>query len=284
MAYFLFIDESGHDQKNSPHEVLAGLAIRDNEMWEFIQEIHCLEQEIFGMRISEGALELKGKKLLKSKTFRLANQEPPFDHDDRKKYAYACLLKGQSRNPSSRKELTALGQAKIAFVGEVLELCRLYQNHVFASIIDNSAPRPDKKNFLRKEYVYLLERFYYYLEDKSPDVPMGVVVFDELEKSQCHQLVKKMEKYFLETGKGYTRSSQIIPEPFFVHSDLSTIVQVADLIAYIVCWGFQVGSMPHPERPELKNLAKKIAQLQYHTTRQINGQKDFRVSSICKAW
>ena len=29
MAFFLFIDESGQDRRNSPYEVLAGVAVED---------------------------------------------------------------------------------------------------------------------------------------------------------------------------------------------------------------------------------------------------------------
>ena len=76
----MFIDESGQDQKSSPYEVLAGVAVKDIELWNLIQRIHDLERELFGMRISEGSLELKAKKLLKRKTFRLAAQQPPIDN------------------------------------------------------------------------------------------------------------------------------------------------------------------------------------------------------------
>jgi len=44
-------------------------------------------------------------------------------------------------------------------------------------------------------------------------------------------LIGQMERYFLGTATGRTRSQQVIPEPFFVHSDLTSLVQVADLIA-----------------------------------------------------
>jgi hypothetical protein len=33
MAYFLFVDESGHDQTESPHAVSAGLAVEDRDLW-----------------------------------------------------------------------------------------------------------------------------------------------------------------------------------------------------------------------------------------------------------
>jgi hypothetical protein len=280
----MFVDESGQDGKDSPYEVLAGVAVKDSELWNLVQRIHSLERDTFGMRISEGPLELKAKKILKRKTFRLAGQGSAMDPDIRRELTHSCLLKGQSsdqgiRQSVTRKELTALGQAKIAFVASLLELCSQHRVHVFASIVAHSSERPVDGGFLRKDYAYLFERFYYFLEDKTSE-PMGVGVFDELEKSRCHVLINQMEAYFLKTEKGRMRSSRIIPEPFFVHSELTTAVQLADLVAYITCWGVQVGSMPDPARPELKSLASQVCQLRYRTVRQINGQEDFVIWSF----
>ena len=39
------------------------------------------------------------------------------------------------------------------------------------------------------------------------------------------------------------RATLIIAEPFFVHSDLTTGVQIADLIAYCISWGLRFGRM-----------------------------------------
>ncbi len=62
MAYFLFIDESGHDLQNSPYEVIGGITIEDKLLWSFIQEIQLLERRCFGTRYSERERELKGKR------------------------------------------------------------------------------------------------------------------------------------------------------------------------------------------------------------------------------
>src|SRR5437016_11724522 len=75
MAWFLFIDESGQDHRESPYEVLAGVAIEDRVLWDLIKELHDAEISHFGCRYSAGERELKGKKLLKAKTFRLAKSE-----------------------------------------------------------------------------------------------------------------------------------------------------------------------------------------------------------------
>lgn len=70
MSYMLFIDESGQDLRQSPYEVLAGVAIEDCELWSLIRQIQDAELEFFGRRVSDELLELKGRKLLKRKTFR----------------------------------------------------------------------------------------------------------------------------------------------------------------------------------------------------------------------
>ncbi len=155
----------------------------------------------------------------------------------------SCLEKGamslgKDSNDATRLELTALAQAKIAFVSRVLDLCIGHSVLAFASIVPRNAPRP-AGGFLRKDYAYLFERFFYFLDDnRSGD--LGLVIFDELERSRCHLLINQMSLYFRNTGRGRMRAARIIPEPFFVHSELSTAVQIADLVAYIIAWGCQV--------------------------------------------
>ncbi len=86
---------------------------------------------------------------------------------------------------------------------------------------------------------------------------MGYVVFDELDRSQSHILLDQMEAYFIKTKKGRDRAVRIIPEPFFVHSDMSTIIQIADVLAYILSWGQAIPAMKKPGRPELAPLCAK---------------------------
>jgi len=62
------------------------------------------------MRYSDGNRELKAKKLLKAKTFRLAAQLPLFDKNERRALAKACLVNGAD---TDEKQITALAQAKI---------------------------------------------------------------------------------------------------------------------------------------------------------------------------
>ena len=165
MAYFLFVDESGHDRVESPYEVLGGIAIEDRDLWNLIQAAQEAELRIFGRRYSGGPAELKGKKLLKRKVFRLAAQLEPLSEEERAFYARRCLDSGDQ---AGKRELTALAQAKLSYVSELFDLCARFRSKAFASIINTDLPRPAQEGFLRKDYVYLLERFFYFLEDGNP--------------------------------------------------------------------------------------------------------------------
>ncbi len=206
MAYFLFVDESGQDHRESPCEVLAGVAVEDRDLWNLVQSLQEAEVRHFGTRYSGGERELKAKKLLKTKTYKLAAGVSLFPVEERRQLAKSALEVGET---AGRDELAALAQAKLAYTTDVLDICARYRCRAFASIVDKNSPHPSP-NHLRKDYAYLFERFYYFLEDKEA-VPSGVIVFDELEKSQSHLLLSQMERYFsspLKASSGRGRSFQ----------------------------------------------------------------------------
>ncbi|MFN0145202.1 MAG: DUF3800 domain-containing protein [Dehalococcoidia bacterium] len=261
MAYLLFIDESGQDHRESPYEVLAGAAIHDSRLWDFVCDVRDAEEHIFGRSIAHRPRELKARELLKRKTFRLAGQVEPIPADERARLSSDLLM--DPAHPT-REQLAAHAQAKLAFAQRVLELCGVHGVRLFASIVKPLAPRPTSAG-LRKDYGYLFERFFYWV-DEQPNFERGLVVFDELERSQSHVLVGQMSAYFRETATGVQRSGRIVPEPFFVHSDLTTGIRVADLVAYLLVWNVRVGDMSAPQRQELSDLGRLVLQLRHRAT------------------
>jgi hypothetical protein len=115
---------------------------------------------------------------------------------------------------------------------------------------------------LRKDYAFLFERFYTFLELQASG-QRGIVVFDELERSQSHLLIGQMERYFVDTYTGRKRRSRILPEPFFVHSHLTTGIHLPDLVAYITSWGVRVRGMEAEARVELRSLSAATERLGY---------------------
>lgn len=256
-----FIDESGHDHRASPYEVLAAVAVRERDLWNLIQAVRSAELEFFGVAFSEVGIELKGTKLLKRKTFRLAADLPAIPADERRNLVRELVINGHraeqtgAQAPVSFRGLAAYGQTVVAFVERVFGLMARYRVTTFAAMVEPSAPRPTGQGFLRRDYAFLFERFFYHLEATSPE-EMGLIVFDELEKTQSKILLGQMEDYFLRSETGYRRSARIVPEPFFVHSDLTTLIQLADLVAYTASWGIRLNHMDKPTRPELESLAQ----------------------------
>ena len=275
MAWFLFIDESGHDRVASPYEVLAGVAIQDRALRELVGCLHDAEFDAFGRRYSDGHRELKGSVLLKRKVFRHRELNVEFDPADIPALAKAALDDGARADASMLK---ALAVAKLHYVASVFDICARFDCRAFASIVETDAPRTTGSG-LRKDYAYLFERFFYFLEDNNVG-EQGIVVFDEVEKSKSHLLIDQMHRYFAQTAVGRRRASRIIPEPFFVHSDLTTGVQIADLVAYVISWGFRMPRMTKPAREELSPFANRIARLRYRAVRERLGNPEFEIWSF----
>ncbi len=275
MAWLLFIDESGHDRSTSPYEVLAGVAIQDHTVREVIGQLHEAEIRSFGRRYSAGPRELKGRVLLKRKVYRHRNLNVQIDPADIPVLARGALDDGVR---ADARKLKALATAKLDYVASVFSICAQLGCRAFASIVETDA-RPTASGGLRKDYAYLFERFFYFLEDNAAG-EQGIVVFDELEKSQSHLLIDQMRRYFADTVVGQQRSNRIIPEPFFVHSDLTTGVQIADLVAYVISWGFRTPQMTKPARAELSQLSSQVAGLRYRATRKRFGNPEFGIWSF----
>lgn len=260
MSWALFLDESGQDQRHSPYEVLAGLAVEDRQVWPLIRDLSDAQQMFFGLRLFEAyGREAKAQKLLDRKTFKHAGQGPALDRHRCAMLARELLLDGTA---PSRDRLTALGQAKVAYCQFALGLVRRHGAKVFASVVPQGAPRPARAEALRKDYAFLFERFYYFLNGLPAD-PMGYLVFDELDRSAAHILLGQVSNYFIRTQNGRVRSRLIIPEPFFVHSDLTTLVQMADIVAYVISWGLRLRRMTLPARIELQPLADMVQSLEF---------------------
>jgi hypothetical protein len=275
MAWFLFIDDSGQDKKESPYEVLAGVAIHDSVLWKLVLEVHDAEVLNFGRRYSDGPRELKGRKILKKKVFDHAALSCEVKPEEITTLAKAALDDGAH---AYVRHLKALALAKIKYVSDVFLLCEKYGCKLFASVVEQDA-HPTGGDGLRKDYAYLFERFFYFLEDQKPP-ERGVMVFDELEKAKSHILLDQTLRYFRDSAVGKLRASLVIPEPLFVHSELTTGVQIADLLAYCISWNFRTPKMTKPSRRELDRYSGVIARLRYRAVRNREGNPNFEIWSI----
>lgn len=253
MSWLLFLDESGHDHKQMPYEVRGGVAIHASELWPFVQEIQRLELSAFGTQLHQHGKELKGCKLLDKDRFRWAWQGPALADEIRRKHCRGFLTKGLEKKTPSRDEFTAYGQACLEMARGMFQILRDRRARLFAAAIPRNVTRPattEAAEYLRKDQVFLLERFFYFLERERQH---GLLVMDEVEKTEDRRFVRRLEAYFTRTQTGRYRSAWIVPTPFFVSSDLTYPIQAADLAIYCVNWGFRLPTrgMDAETRPEI---------------------------------
>lgn len=258
MSWLLFLDESGHDHKHCPYEVRGGVALHASKLWPFVQRVKQAEWEAFGARLHDYKKELKGSKLLDKDRFKWAAQDSELSPEVRQRSSRGFLTKGLEKKPPTKFEFTAYGQASLLMARLVFDALKAMDARVFASVIPASVIKPATyvaQDFLRKDHVFLLERYFYFLEKQNQH---GLLVMDEVEKVSDRRFVRQMDKYFSQTATGRHRTSRIVPVPMFVASDMSLPVQAADLVIYCINWGYRNETMGLIE-PTRENVASEFA-------------------------
>jgi hypothetical protein len=145
----------------------------------------------------------------------------------------------------------------------VFRIMGRFRVKTFAAIVEPEAPRPADRTILRRDYAFLFERFFVHLS-ASEEWEMGLLAGDDREREGGRiLLLNQMSRYFLETRTGQQRSERIVPQPVFVHGDLATVVQLADLVAYCTSWGIRLNAMTRPAREELRPLAELVFNMRY---------------------
>jgi hypothetical protein len=282
MSYLLFLDESGHDHKSCPYEVRGGIALHISRLWSFIQDMQALEVRCFGDSLHKFGLEIKGERLLKKRRFKNASQLPDFDESTRRKHALSFLNKGASNSGQSKAEFTAYSQACLCMAQSVFELLDKNDAKVFAVAIPRGVKKPQTGvpvDFLRKDQVFLFERFYYYLEKQKEH---GLIVMDETDKGLDREFVSRMHAYFTKTKTGRYRTTWIVPTPVFVESDMAYPIQAADICIYCINWGFRLSQagMNALARKEIQDqFMPWMQRLQFHGER-VDGENRWPLHGI----
>jgi hypothetical protein len=256
VSWLLFLDESGHDHKTMPYEVNGGIAIHASRLWPFIQAVRTLEQSVFGTYLHGHGSEVKGCKLLDKKRFTWEQQSPRFDDQARRKHSLNFLNSSQQGRTPWRDEFTAFGQACIQMAEGIFLLLKSHGAVVFASIIPPLGPPPDMRNDVpRKDIVFLLERYFYFLQERDE---MGLLA---------------------DTMTGLKRAQWVVPSPLFVDSEMTYGVQVADLCIYAINWGYRYGEMTAPIRKEIEPFVMLFEECFGSATIE-REQKRFKTHSI----
>lgn len=248
----------------------------------FVRAIQTLEESAFGVPLHRYKSEVKGHQLLDKDRFKWAGQDLTLDEQARRKHATIFLEKGKQKQAPIRQEFTAYGQASLMMARGIFELLVSHEASLFAVAIARNVVKPptyEAEEYLRKDQVFLLERYFHYLESKQE---MGLLVMDETEKEQDRTFVQRLQRYFTRTNKGRYRASRIVPAPFFVSSDMTYPIQAADVCIYCTNWAYRLPSlgMHAPVRQEIADaFLPWLRRLKWEL--EVNeGEKQYRMRSI----
>ncbi len=284
MSYLLFLDESGHDHKTMPYEVHGGIALHASRVWPFVQGMRALEQEAFGVPLHEYQAELKGAHLLGKKRYQWAAQEEmPLPDITRREQAQAFLRKGLAKQPPSRSEFTAYGQACLKMAHSMMTLLQRQNAILLAVAVPRGVQKPPESHNpedLRRDWVYLMNRYSLFLREKQEQ---GLLVMDHIENSEDRRFMQRLERYFSLTQNGRGYAQHIIPTPLFVLSDMTYAIQAADLCIYCLNWGFRLPErgMDAPTRPEItQDFEAALSALQWRGVVEKEG-REYPRFSVC---
>jgi hypothetical protein len=234
--------------------------------------------------LSRYGVEVKGAKLLAKKSFKWCRQQPLFQDEVRRKYATSFLERGVRREEPHAFEFAAYGQACLQYANDIFRLLREHEARVFACMIPRGVQRPDSyeaKAFLRKDHVFLLERFFYFLRAQKED---GLLVFDQSDKALDREFVRRVTRYFVRSYKGRYRAGRVVPVPLFVSSDMAYGIQAADVVIYAINWGYRrdTWDAPGENREEIsQQFGPWLNALQFRGRTQRKG-KTLRVYGIIR--
>src|SRR5690606_13508531 len=155
-----------------------------------------LEFASFGTALHQFRKELKGCKLLARDRFKWAAQDEVMLDEERRKHCRGFLTKGLERKAPTRSEFTAYGQACLAMARGILQLLRDHEARLFAAAIPcgvKAAQGTEPQEYLRKDQVFLLQRFFDFLEGEKAH---GLLVMDEQDDASDRKFVRRLEAYF----------------------------------------------------------------------------------------
>lgn len=120
----LFIDESGHDHSGGPCEVLAGVAVAEDNPWNLVRAIRSAERDFFGDYLRNLLKdETKAKNLLKRSRFKEAAKPSNFATGEQVVLAHSLLQKklrrrlaNQRANQRFAKSLPIAGNHLISYM------------------------------------------------------------------------------------------------------------------------------------------------------------------------
>lgn len=246
--HICYIDESGTPETpgTTSHYILAGLSIPVERWKDCDAEIHSIKSkyQLNGKEIHTAWLLRSYMEQYKIPDFeKLNHEERTFQANSYRTRELYRLQKENSRQYRKTKKNFAKTKDYVHLTrGErtslVIEIAQMVGNwdmaRLFAECIDKAYFNPaiTQKSTDEQAFEQVVSRFEQYLQITSTlsCVNMGLLIHDN-NQTLAHKLTRLM-KTFHRKGTLWTQVTNIIETPLFVDSQLTGLVQIADLCSY----------------------------------------------------
>jgi len=237
--YFFYIDESGNRDVKKTDEpyVLTAVGMYENQWRGFNTHLTGMKTNLarqYSRDIAQDQMEVKSNFVTK----------PRF----RKKSPFFSVLSDEDIHHISEHYLNQLDRAKMCIV---------------ASVIDKAELREGTTGEQMHEWAYqfLLERIQHFMGNNHRK-HNALIIMDDA-GANLNRSITLMHARLLRAGNEVMKFRNIIEYPFFVSSELSNGVQLADLVAYTIYHTFRY-EKPDYEfmrriRPYISRLAENQA-------------------------
>lgn len=233
-----FVDESWQPMPDGKHKagVLAALQIKSHDFNLFSQDIYKIKGQSLGF--SAANRELKGNQLLR-------------------KYVFDLEKDGVKSN-------------ELNLVRDIFDYIKTKGSTLFGSIVFDETEADlacANANELERPFFYLFERIDLFMKENHPGL-MAKIVFDDRGVQNNQKISASVSNFFHKCSAGLGFDN-IIKVPFFAISTENIGIQIADIVAYILCASF---TTRRADMITFHLLAKGLA-YKSRTTTEINGKK-----------
>lgn len=253
MVYFCYIDESGTAQipGNSSHYVLCGISIPinnwklcDSQISRIKKKYNLINAEIHTGWILRSYLEqtkiTNFESLSQTDRRTAVNQYRKKELYKLQKSGNKALYKQTRKNYKKTEEYIHLTHAeRVEFIQEIADLigkwgfARIFAECIDKSYFDPSLAKNTVDERALEQIVSRFERYMKNVHQSKPDEKIfGALIHDNNETvSKRHT---ELMKQFHRRGTLWTSINHIIETPLFVNSELTSMVQIADLCSYVL--------------------------------------------------
>ena len=241
--YFLYIDESG---SNTSHFVLLGIAIHASSWRDKMKQISFIKDryDLGGKEIHAGWLSrryLEQERISDFESLNRVDRRAAVEKERKASLVHISALGSPQKLRSTKKTFEktkhyihlTLDERK-ALLRELADLIGSWTDcRLFAEAMDKRTYNLPKTPF-EEGFTAVVSRFHYFLDNYSrykKESFSGLIIQDNNE-SMAKRLTEMM-KGFHKTGTLWTQIPRIVETPLFVNSELTGMIQMADVCAYV---------------------------------------------------